>query len=174
MSDETLPGREKCPGNLQWSAFGATYMDTVCASALTFREGEIPCPFCDPDGFIEYQWHVGDGETVILWEHDEQAVHPDTEIHFHDGQALWWTATHPERGEERVLFRSIIDRWDLADALEQTTARLREAEAVIAKVRKRVAVLGETFEGLQQMPTSNLNGFAADLATYKPTNQEGA
>lgn len=128
MADETLPGREKCPGNLQWSAFGATYMDTVCASALTwpegqqgyglcdadadFREGEIPCPFCDPNGFIEYQWHVGDGETVILWERDEHAVHPDTEIHFHDGQALWWTATHPERGEERVLFRSIIDRWD--------------------------------------------------------------
>ncbi|PRB14481.1 hypothetical protein [Microbacterium sp. MYb62] len=131
MSVETLPGREECPGTLQWSAFGASYPDTVCASVVTweggyqghglcdadadFREGDIPCPFCDPDGFIDYEWSVSDGETVILWSHDEQAVHPDTEIHFHDGQALWWTATHPERGEERVLFRSIIDRWDAVE-----------------------------------------------------------
>ena len=131
MSTETLPGREACPGNLQWSAFGASYPDTVCASSLTWPEGhqgyglcdadddlrekDVPCPFCDPDGFIDYQWSVSDGETVILWEQDEQAVHPDTEIHFHDGEALWWTATHPERGEERVLFRSIIDLWDTAE-----------------------------------------------------------
>ncbi|MGQ7313392.1 hypothetical protein ACUOFU_16925 [Microbacterium arabinogalactanolyticum] len=125
---EVLPGKENCPGHLTWSAFGATYPDTVCASALTWprgyaawglcdadddlREKGIPCPFCDPDGFIEYEWSVSAGETVILWASDEQAVHPDTEIHFHDGEALWWTATHPERGEERVLFRSIIDRWE--------------------------------------------------------------
>lgn len=131
METEVLPGQEECPGHLTWSAFGATYPDTVCASALTwpdghrgyglcdadadFREGDVPCPFCDPDSFIDYQWSVGTGETVILWETDEQAVHPDTEIHFHDGQALWWTATHPERGEERVLFRSIMDRWDEED-----------------------------------------------------------
>lgn len=129
---ETLPGREECPGHLEWSAFGASYPDTVCASALTwpaghegnglcdadddFREKEVPCPFCDPDGFIDHEFSVSDGEHVILWAHDETAVHPEVEIHFHDGKALWWTATHPERGEERVLFRSIIDRWDEAEA----------------------------------------------------------
>lgn len=85
----TLPGKEQCPGNLEWSAFGATYMDTVCASALEwpdghkerglcdadndFRPGDVPCPFCDPDLFIDYQWAVRDGEHVILWEFDEQA-----------------------------------------------------------------------------------------------------
>jgi len=131
MSTETLPGREACPGNLQWSAFGASYPDTVCASVITWadgykghglcdadddlREKDVPCPFCDPDCFIDYEWSVSGGETVILWEQDERAVHPDTEIHFHDGDALWWTATHPERGEERVLFRSIMDQWETAE-----------------------------------------------------------
>jgi hypothetical protein len=129
MSETTiLPGKEECPGHLQWSAFGAGYPDSVCASVLEwtdgyqgyglcdadddFREKDIPCPFCDPDSFIDYQWNVGGGEHVILWESDETAVHPDTEIHFHDGQALWWTANHPDRGEERVLFRSLMDEWD--------------------------------------------------------------
>ncbi len=127
---EYMPGQEPCPGHLAWSAFGASYPDSVCSSVLDwsgcdytpvatlcdaddeFRPKDVPCPFCDPDGFIDYGWSVSSGETVILWEVDERAVHPDTEIHFHDGQALWWTATHPDRGEERVLFRSIVDMWD--------------------------------------------------------------
>lgn len=124
---EKLPGREVCPGHFEWSAFGATYPDTVCSSALDwpegqngwglcdadddFREKDVPCPFCHSDSFIDWGWAVSSGESVILWESDETAVHPGTEIHFHDGRALWWTATHPERGEERVLFRSILDRW---------------------------------------------------------------
>jgi len=123
-----LPGAEDCPGHLTWSAFGANYPDTVCASALEweegyaayglcdadddFREKDVPCPFCDPDAFIEYQWSVSSGEHVILWAADERAVAPETEIHFHDDTALWWTATHPERGEERVLFRSLISEWE--------------------------------------------------------------
>jgi len=64
----------KCPGRfMKWSAFGATYPDTVCATALEWPDGafpglvlcdldddgrargEIPCPFCDPNGFNEYE-----------------------------------------------------------------------------------------------------------------------
>lgn len=134
LRSEMLPGREECPGHLRWSAFGASYPDTVCASVLqwpaghegtglcdaddAFREKEVPCPFCDPDGFIDYEWNVAGGEHVILWATDEVAVYPDTEIHFHDGEALWWTATHPDRGEERVLFRSLLDEWIAADDSE--------------------------------------------------------
>lgn len=125
IENPPLPGKESCPGNLTWSAFGATYPDTVCASTLTwadghrgwglcdadddFRESGIPCPFCDWEAFVNYQWSVDDGETALLWASDETPVSKNTEIHFHDGQTLWWTATHPERGEERVLMRSIID-----------------------------------------------------------------
>ncbi|XKH58522.1 hypothetical protein LG293_15835 (plasmid) [Citricoccus nitrophenolicus] len=88
----TLPGKEDCPGHLQWSAFGANYPDTVCASVLEW-----------PDGY-----QVGGRDEVhILWATDESPVPEDAEIHFHDGPALWWTATHPDRGEERVLVRQI-------------------------------------------------------------------
>lgn len=118
-----LPGVEHCPGHLQWSAFGAAYMDTVCASALDwaesayepvavlcdadddFRPKDIPCPFCNPEGFIEYRWGAPE-EHVLLWASDETPVERGTGVHFHDGEALWWTATHPKRGEEQVLFRA--------------------------------------------------------------------
>jgi len=120
----TLPGKEACPGHLTWSAFGASYPDSVCSSALTwdnpedhpgngllcdadddFRCKDVPCPFCDPAGFVSWQF----SEATILWARDEQPVPEGTEIHFHDAPALWWTATHPERGEERVLMREIED-----------------------------------------------------------------
>lgn len=119
-----LPGKEACPGNLTWSAFGATYPDTVCANSLTwpdgyhgsglcdadndFLEGSVPCPFCQSLEFLIYLFGE-DGETQMLWAADESPVPADTEIHFHDGVALWWTATHPVRGEERVLMRSLLD-----------------------------------------------------------------
>lgn len=122
---EALPGKEECPGHLRWSAFGASYMDTVCASVLEWpdgyhgvglcdadndlREGDVPCPFCDAEGFLNWQFGLDDGETVILWASDETEVAPGTEIHFHDAEALWWTATHPERGEERVLMRPVLE-----------------------------------------------------------------
>lgn len=114
---------EKCPGHMAWSAFGAPYMDTACSSALDwseagytpvaelcdadddFRPRGIPCPFCDPEGFIEYQW--GDrAEYAVHWADGSDAGYP--EIHFHDGEALWWSATHPERGEEPVTIRSVV------------------------------------------------------------------
>lgn len=82
MSEQTLPGREACPGQMAWSAFGAYYPDTVCATALEwnpgtdpgavlcdadddFRPKDVPCPFCAPDRFIDYQWAVSLGEHVI-------------------------------------------------------------------------------------------------------------
>ena len=67
MVDDTVTA---CPGTFtRWSAWGATYPDTVCATACTWPEGQhpgpvlvdadddfrpngdIPCPACDPDGF---------------------------------------------------------------------------------------------------------------------------
>jgi len=63
----------ECPGMfVGWSAFGATYPDTVCATSLTWPEGHdpgpvlcdadddhrpkgIPCPACDPQGFAQYE-----------------------------------------------------------------------------------------------------------------------
>lgn len=62
----------ECPGQfVGWSAFGANYPDTVCATALFWGSGfdpgpvlcdadddhrptDIPCPACDPVGFAEY------------------------------------------------------------------------------------------------------------------------
>ncbi len=70
----------ECPGQfVGWSAFGATYPDTVCATACTWPEGsnpgpvlcdaddefrprDIPCPACDPRGFAEYE---GDPEAPL-------------------------------------------------------------------------------------------------------------
>jgi len=128
MTDHTiaLPGKEECPGHMLWSAFGASYPDTVCSTALDWSEVEggmpgiqlcdadddfrpkgDPCPFHDWNGFLQAEFHVDDGETVVLWASDETPVAAGTEIHFHDGEALWWTATHPDRGEERVLMRAV-------------------------------------------------------------------
>ena len=120
----TLPGKEACPGWLAWSAFGANYPDTACSTILTWEDPrdhpgngylcdadddlrckDVPCPFCRPQMFMEYQF----SEATPLWAADETPVAEGTEIHFHDAPALWWTATHPERGEERVLMREIED-----------------------------------------------------------------
>ncbi|QIK83092.1 hypothetical protein [Sanguibacter sp. HDW7] len=68
----------ECPGMfVGWSAFGATYPDTVCSTALTWEEGPepasptlcdadddhrpkgVPCPVCDPAGFDRYEDHSG-------------------------------------------------------------------------------------------------------------------
>lgn len=113
-----------CPGNLQWSAYGAGYPDTVCASILNWTNsrypglylcdadddfrpnGDIPCPFCDSEGFQGYLgWK--DGHHVLLWAADETPVPEGTPVRFHDGDALTCTATHPERGEEKVLAREL-------------------------------------------------------------------
>lgn len=68
----------ECPGMfVGWSAFGATYPDTVCSTALTWDDGAeppsatlcdadddhrprgVPCPVCDPEGFDRYEEHSG-------------------------------------------------------------------------------------------------------------------
>lgn len=122
----SVPGVEECPGFLEWSAFGASYQDTVCSSALDwtecdiapaatlcdaddgFRPKDVPCPFCDVAGFTAYQFGTA-GEFVVLWESDQTVAPRDVEIHFHDARALWWSATHPERGEECVLISRVVD-----------------------------------------------------------------
>lgn len=116
---------ESCPGQLQWSAFGAPYMDTRCAQSTNsyfldtgkpigpylqdddseFAQQDVPCPFCAPAAFLEHYWGEPD-EYVVIWS-DGTIAPAGTEIHFHDGPSLWWSATHPERGEERVGIRSV-------------------------------------------------------------------
>lgn len=77
MSDPTVTPtptdtRQECPGEfVRWSAFGASYPDTVCAYSLIWPEGEhpgavlcdadndlrpgdVPCPAHDPEGFAEW------------------------------------------------------------------------------------------------------------------------
>ena len=131
-----LPGEEDCPGWFQWSAFGARYPDTYCAAstgAYFLDTGEsigpylqdadrddvqqdLPCPFCATESFLETYYPPD--EHHVLWAHDETPVPAGTEIHFHDAEALWWTATHPVRGEERVLFRKLTDaEWAARDAV---------------------------------------------------------
>lgn len=83
----TSEGREQCPGQFaHWSAWGATYSDTFCASALTWPvgefpghvlcdadddlrpRGEIPCPACDPNGFNEWAGDPTAAERVMARE----------------------------------------------------------------------------------------------------------
>jgi hypothetical protein len=119
------PAAEPCPGQLTWSAFGAPYPDTVCSSALTWPDGEgpgdgvlcdadddfrsrdVPCPFCNPEGFIGWAWG-GREEMDARWYFDGTDGGPvpaDVPISFHDGKDLMWSADHPVRGRIWVLAR---------------------------------------------------------------------
>lgn len=128
MNTETI-GKEPCPGWLTWSAFGATYMDTVCSTVLEWQEGtephsptlcdadddlrpkDISCPFCDPFGFTEYQF--GDGYTVPLCSEGEHRLPDGIEIHYHERDStLWWSADCPEHGETPVLMRDLSEEPD--------------------------------------------------------------
>lgn len=77
----------RCPGDyLAWSAFGADYPDTVCASRVTFDDGHdpgpvlcdadddlsprggVPCPACDPDGFALWAEDPAAGPQILARE----------------------------------------------------------------------------------------------------------
>lgn len=113
-------GKESCPGHLTWSAFGAFYPDTVCATVIEwedghdgwglcdadddFREKDIPCPFHDQEGFLEYSF--AGGYYLPYWADTEELVPARTAIHFHEeGNSLWMSATHPVHGELKVVVR---------------------------------------------------------------------
>ncbi|MFE6966944.1 hypothetical protein ACFVAJ_17670 [Agromyces sp. NPDC057679] len=113
-----MPGREPCPKNLTWSAFGATYPDTYCVDGLLYDAdsnlgGEISCPFCDPVGFTDYQF--GGGYVIPLCSHGEHRIPNGTPIHYHDGDNLWWTADCLEHGEQRILWRDLSNLPDFDD-----------------------------------------------------------
>jgi hypothetical protein len=109
---------QTCPGYFTWSAFGASYPDTVCASVVQwddenyqghglcdadddFREKGVPCPFCSPESFLEYQF--GGGFYVPMWAETEEPVPDRTPIRFHEtGNSLWMSATHPKYGDLKV------------------------------------------------------------------------
>lgn len=122
---------EKCPGRLEWSAFGARYPDTVCSSVLEWEDGEgpddgylcdadddlrckdIPCPFCNPASFAEYEF--GGGYVIPTCATCEQMLPPLTPIDFHDGRGLKMTATCPTCGRCNVLARDYEDLLPEAD-----------------------------------------------------------
>jgi len=123
-SNEVLTA-EPCPGHFQWSAFGASYPDTVCATILDwsevpegspgatlcdadddYRSGDIPCPMHDWARFWDYQF----GEYYIpLCPVEEHRLPDGTEINFHDAQALWWSASCPDHGPQRILMRDMSE-----------------------------------------------------------------
>jgi len=84
----------QCPGQFQWSAFGAPYSDTACQDGacldlddLSSTAG-IPCPFCAPVPFFDYEWGGTDVEptcSVCLTRLPVEAVR------FVDATALAWT-----------------------------------------------------------------------------------
>lgn len=117
-----VPEIESCPGWLLWSAFGAWYPDSVCSSVLTWenpadhpgsgylcdadddlRCKDVPCPFCLPESFTEYEW--GGGYVVPTCATCEAMLPPGTPIDYHDGPALTFTATCPTDGRSNVLMR---------------------------------------------------------------------
>jgi len=62
----------QCP---EFPFFGATYPDAVCIDGILWdldsyedglltQGGEIPCPFCNQDGFIEYHIDEENGVTA--------------------------------------------------------------------------------------------------------------
>ena len=83
-----------CPGQFQWSAFGATYSDTACQDGVCLdldrlsTDGGVPCPFCRPADYFDYEWGGNDVEptcSVCLTRLPVKAVR------FIDGPALTWT-----------------------------------------------------------------------------------
>jgi len=119
-----LIGEEKCPGHFTWSAFGAPYPDTVCATVISwdkegyigwglcdadddFREKGIPCPFHHTNDFISYS--NGGGYWVPYWTNTNKKVPDRTEFHIHEkGQSLSVSATHFHYGELEVEFREEV------------------------------------------------------------------
>lgn len=110
--------KQSCPGQLQWSAFGAPYMDTMCATAMTFDKADftpgpylqdldseyytedVPCPFCATVLFLDY---CGIGqEKELAWSKDRE---PATGVDPYpvDGRSLTFYAVHPERGIEQLI-----------------------------------------------------------------------
>lgn len=65
--------KQPCP---EFPFFGARYPDATCIDGYLwdldkceggelYGEGEIPCPFCNTEAFIEYDYFdVGPGETA--------------------------------------------------------------------------------------------------------------
>lgn len=111
MTQETRPLDSDHPiGMFEWSAFGAWYPDTSCDNGIcTDHDGSwtfqgIPCPFCCPAAFWEYQW--GGGYVIPTCGNCLAHLPSGTVIKFHDGQSLTWTAQCPGcRSSQPILMR---------------------------------------------------------------------
>lgn len=109
---------QECPTWFTWSAFGASYPDTACSTgALEGEENHgvlcdldadysdihgISCPFCDPNGFLTYEW--GGGYSLPYWFGTEEPVPHGTPILFNEqGDGLISYARHHKHGLLRVV-----------------------------------------------------------------------
>lgn len=114
LGNIAAPPKEACPDHLQWSAFGADYMDTACVNGWLIdldHDGvgcaDIPCPFCQPPEFT--QWRLA---GTAVWPTCSCCLVklPDgTAINYHDGKALTWSAHCPTCGPRFVLMRDYGD-----------------------------------------------------------------
>lgn len=116
---------EECPGWLVWSAFGARYPDTACSRSLDWNPGDdpgwgvlcdadddlrpkdVPCPWHEPVSFTDYMF--GGGYQVPLCPVGDHRLPDGQEIHYHDAEALWWSATCAEHGEQRIKFHDFSE-----------------------------------------------------------------
>lgn len=106
---------QPCPRQLEWSAFGADYMDTACVEGTLYDLdcdaggfGEIPCPFCRPADFIDY---YVDGTTIApTCTVCQQPLPSRTAIAYHDGKSLRASATCPTCGPRLVELREYDER----------------------------------------------------------------
>lgn len=107
---ESSPNLEsECPGGMfQWSAFGANYPDTYCQNSVLFdadsnRGGDIPCPFCDPNGFTDYA--IAGSDTIPTCSKCETQLPNGTPLKFADGPGLSMSAPCPTCGVQDMLWR---------------------------------------------------------------------
>lgn len=117
MSGEALAlgMAQSCPRQLEWSAFGADYMDTECRDGTLFDLDsdhgglqDVPCPFCRPADFIDY--YINGTTIAPTCEGCRKPLPSQTPIAYHDGESLRASAICSTCGPSRVLLHEYDDR----------------------------------------------------------------
>jgi hypothetical protein len=108
-------------GQFQWSAFGATYEDTICVDGNLGdldddgrTSAGIPCPFCNPGAYFEYQWGGGYVHPTCATCKMRLPEKAGT-VTFHDGVALTWTGDCPTCGPDQPVLMRDYEAEDAGD-----------------------------------------------------------
>lgn len=187
--------KEECPGDFLWSAFGANYPDTQCQNGQlvdmdSLNISEIPCPYCNPGSFTEYMFDL---PTIPECAACAGMLPLGTEIHYHENDqgSLWWSASCPACGLQRV---NMVDHGDdededmidhLVEWLEQESragqalagaVQVGHAEAVrrmrIAKVQPVDLLAAAAGVGADLTAQTLLIGGIPELYSYDPAQPE--